>query len=448
MPTLLLIAMSGVRVKDEELRRAGLTLPGFIERSRVIASLPSLGLLSLAGHTPPHWNVEYLEVDDFDDETRARVLARAFDLVAISSLTARVLDAYDLADSLRAAGAKVVIGGLHVSMLPDEAAAHADCVVRGEGESVWPQLLNDFSRGALKPFYDAFGAPHRLENSRAPRYDLLQIEKYNRLTLQTTRGCPLDCSFCGASRLISSFKKKPLALVRRDLEAILNVWPRPFLELADDNTFADKKWSRELVKMLREYSRPWFTETDISVADDDELLELLAESNCAQLLIGLESPRETSLRGLDRANWKSRRVASYREKIAKIQSHGVSVNGCFVLGLDEDDESVFEAVRDFVRECELSEVQITLLTPFPGTALYRKLRAENRLLKPIFWDECTLFDVTFSPRQMSVQTLRDGFAWLMRELYNDAEVANRKARFRDCRRARRASSQLPTETQK
>ena len=143
----LLLALSGVRVKDQELLELGMTLPGFVERSEVIASLPSLGLLTLAAHTPEHWELEYLEVPDSIEDARVHALDGAFDVVAISSLTARILEAYDLADLLRASGLTVVIGGLHASTLPREALEHADAVVQGEGEAVWARL-QEFGVGA------------------------------------------------------------------------------------------------------------------------------------------------------------------------------------------------------------------------------------------------------------------------------------------------------------
>ena len=445
-PRLALISLSGGRVRDEELLREGMTLPGFVERSEVIASLPSLGLLTLAAHTPPHWDIEYLEFDEFSDEDITRLIDGKFDIVGISALSARIFEAYSLADTLRKNGIPVVLGGLHVSALPHEAARHADAVVVGEGEAVWPQLLTDFEAHHLRPQYSSFSQPFQLCQSKAPRYDLLDISKYNRLTLQTTRGCPLDCAFCAASKTISSWKKKPLEQVRRELEAILEIWPRPFLELADDNTFADKKYARELVRLLGEYNVPWFTESDVSLADDDELLELLAQANCAQVLVGVESVNFKSLKDIDRANWKARRADKALAAIEKIQSYGVSVNGCFVLGLDEDDESVFEATRDWVRASNLSEVQITLLTPFPGTRLYHQLASQKRLLQSIFWDRCTLFDINYLPAHLSAQELHSGFTWLMRELYNPVETAKRKAHFKACRKARRTSTAYAINT--
>jgi radical SAM superfamily enzyme YgiQ (UPF0313 family) len=351
----------------------------------------------------------------------------------LSSLTARISDAYRLADRLREAGTTVVLGGLHATALPEEALGHVDAVIQGQGERVWPALLDDFERGALRRTYTSFGHAdfaHCLEDSRVPRYDLLDPDLYNRLPLQTTRGCPRDCVFCGSSRLLGAYQVKPIPTVRRELERILEIWPRPFIELADDNTFIDKPWSRELAALLGEHDVRWFTETDLSIADDEQLLEVLSESGCAQLLIGVESVATPALHGIDSADWKARQSASALHRIRRIQSHGIAVNGCFVLGLDGDDAGAFDRVADFVEEAELCDVQITLLTPFPGTALHGKLRAEGRLLHETFWDECTLFDVTYQPKALSVEELRAAFCDLMRRLYSPEATRRRRARWR------------------
>jgi radical SAM superfamily enzyme YgiQ (UPF0313 family) len=425
--------MSGVRVVDRGLRELGLTLPGFIERGQVIASLPSLGLLTIAAHTPPHWTVEYREVDALTDADLRTIADGRFDLVALSSLTARISDAYRLADHLRIQGTTVALGGLHATALPDEALGHVDAVVQGEGEYAWPALLDDLERGALRRVYSSMGDPslaHRLEDSRIPRYELLNPELYNRLPLRTTRGCPRDCVFCGSSRLLGPYQVKPIPMIRRELERILEIWPRPFIELADDNTFIEKAWSRELCAVLGEYGVRWFTEADLSIADDEPLLEALSQSGCAQVLIGLESVTSPALLAIDSSGWKARQAASALDRVRRIQSHGIAVNGCFVLGLDGDDVGAFDRVAEFVAEAELCDVQITLLTPFPGTALYRKLRAERRLLREPFWDECTLFDVTYRPEAMSVGELTSRFCDLMRTLYGPEATRRRRARWR------------------
>jgi radical SAM superfamily enzyme YgiQ (UPF0313 family) len=428
-----LIAVSGVRVQNERLMRLGLTLPGFVERARVIASMPSLGLLTLAAVTPPGYDVTYLEAPD------ATPPSGDFDLVAISSFTAKSDVMYALADTYRARGTTVVLGGLHCTLLPDEAAAHADAVVVGEGEALWPRVLDDWRTGRLQRVYrNASVRDVDLARVPVPRYDLLDPAAYNRIPVQTTRGCPLDCEFCAASKVFGAYKRKPVERVARELAEVRRLLGVPFVELADDNTFVDKAWSHALVRTLGEAGVHWFTETDVSVADDPELLDLLAASGCRQVLIGFESPREASLRGLEAHDWKARRHAQYRRAIDAIQRRGISVNGCFILGLDADTPDVFPAIERFVRESGLMEVQVTVLTPFPGTALYRRLRAEGRLLRERYWERCTLFDVNFRPRRMTVEELEQGLEYLMGALYHADELKRRRRLYLDAARGRRA----------
>jgi len=429
----ILISMSGVRVYNKKLLELGLTLPGFVDRSKVIASLPSLGLLTLAAHTPDNWEIIYKEIDNYNEAEIAELINEQPNIVAFSSLTARINETYSVADRFRAQGITVVIGGLHVSALPNEAMQFADCVIQGEGEIIWERLLSDYEQNKLQPLYSSISNPNytfHFNSSKIPRYELLDISKYNRLTLQTTRGCPLHCSFCAASRTISSYKKKPIAQIELELDKIFEVWDKPFIELADDNTFVDKAWSKELLKLFGKYKMKWFTETDISVAYDDELLELLAKSNCAQVLIGFETSKAAGLKGIDRNDWKFRQFDNYLDAIDKIQSYGISVNGCFILGFDTDTKDTFKETEQFIKESNLSEVQITLLTPFPGTDLYKQLLQENRLLAENYWDKCTLFDVNFLPKNFSVQELEDSFQELMSNVYASDVVKERKKKFR------------------
>lgn len=425
-----LVAMSGIRAQNKELVELGLTLPGFVERSEVIASLPSLSLLTLAGMTPEPFDVEYHEVADFRD---AGDLPEHFDLVAITSLTAQALDAYRVADRFRASGTTVVMGGLHATAVPDEAARHCDAVVVGEGEPVWRHLLDDFLRGRLRPVYRA--ADHGefdLADAPMPRFDLLDPAKYNRLTVQTSRGCPHKCAFCASSILLTPrYKLKPVPMVIEEIKAIKSLWSRPFIEFADDNSFVNKPHYKELMRALAGEGVRWFTEADVSVADDPGLLGLMRDAGCQQVLIGLESPNRGSLEGIERAaNWKARRRDRYLGAIRAIQDAGITVNGCFILGLDGDTPEIFGDVLDFVRASGLYEVQITFLTPFPGTPLYRQLLAEDRIPEPTNWSLSTLFDINFRPRGMTAAELHDGFLGLMRTLYSDSEVRARRSAFR------------------
>ena len=231
------IAMSGVRAHNAELTRLGLTLPGFVDRNKIIASLPSLGLLTLAGLTPEKFDVEYHEIADLK---KLSELPDRFDLVAISTFTAQLSEAYEVADAYRARNIPVVLGGITVGSLPDEAKEHCASVVIGEGEPLWPEVLADFERGALKPFYTP-SKEFDLANAPMPRFDLLDPDKYNRLTVQTSRGCPHRCEFCASSILLTSrYKLKPVEKVIAEIHEIKKMWPRPFIEFADDNSFVHR----------------------------------------------------------------------------------------------------------------------------------------------------------------------------------------------------------------
>jgi len=434
-----LIAMSGIRCCDAELLKLGLTLPGFLERSQTIASLPSLGLLTLAGMTPAHHQIEYHEVDQIDALTLAD---KHYDLICISSFTAQILEAYALADRLRAAGAgQVVMGGLHVTTMPDEALQHADAVVIGEGEVCWPDVLADAERGTLQRRYKAEGE-WDFVNAPMPRFDLLELDRYNRLTVQTTRGCPLKCAFCASSILLTKkYKHKPVDKVLAEIDAIKALWPRPFIEFADDNSFANPGYWKKLLPELAKRKVKWFTETDIRIAGDHELLTMMRQAGCAQVLVGLESPIKEGLAGLELlGDWKHRRLEHYESAVKTIQSHGIRVNGCFILGLDGHTPAIFDQTYDFARKLEFYDVQITYMTPFPGTPLYKQLKAQGRLLPDFSWSKCTLFDVTYQPEGMTVDELRQGFRDLTVRLYSDEATAWRRETFKQkYRRGREAA---------
>ncbi len=436
--------MSGFRAHNEELTRLGLTLPGFVERNTTIATLPSLGLLTLAGMTPDPFKVDYVEVPDV---TELSDPPGEYDVVAISSFSAQINEAYTLADWYRSIGTRVILGGLHVTALPQEALQHADCVVLGEGESSWPALLSDLQRGYLKRVYDGRSESFDLHNAPMPRFELLDPDCYNRLTVQTQRGCCFRCEFCAASILVSpTYKVKPIEKVIAEIREIKKQWPDPFIEFADDNSFVNKKHSKALMRALARERIRWFTETDVSVAEDDELLQLMRDSGCAQVLIGLESTSYAGLDGLEKkANWKAKQLDHYSGAIQKIQDHGITVNGCFVLGLDGTGTDSFETTWNFVRDSGLYEVQITVLTPFPGTPLYQRLERENRILQENAWELCTLFDVNFRPSCMSVAELEAGLRSLGARLYSAEFTRERRKRFHRRWRALRRDRERPQE---
>jgi radical SAM superfamily enzyme YgiQ (UPF0313 family) len=437
------IAMSGLRLCNAELLELGLTFPGVARRKQAIEALPSLGLLTLAGLTPEKIEVEYLEVRDVNRDE----LPSDFDAVAISSLTATAKEAYALAARFREIGTKTILGGLHVSLSPNEAKGCADSIVIGEGESAWSELIGDLERNQLKPVYDARLRPFDLSDAPMPRFDLLEPDRYPRFTVQTQRGCPWRCEFCAASiRISPTFKVKPVEKVIAEIRRLKELWRDPFIEFADDNTFVNRAHAKQLMRALARERIRWFTESDLSIAQDDELLRMMRDAGCAQVLIGFESPSRLALNGIEqKTNWKARQLESYCRVVETIQSHGITVNGCFVMGLDGAGAESFDAVYDFVKQSGLFDVQITFMTPFPGTPLYERLRNQGRILSEGSWERCTLFDVNFQPQQLSVMELESGFRELGRKLYADDFVRDRGKRFVDqLRNARRVRHRLAT----
>lgn len=435
-----LLALSGVRAHDTKLLALGLTLPGFVERSRIIASLPSLGLLYLGACTPAGHELRYFEAECDSGEPPE---VYGCDLVAISTFSAQIFEAYAIADRLREKGVKVAIGGLHVSVLPDEALAHADYVVVGEGENVWPEVVESAARGAGPAiFWAADVEPVDIARLPVPRFDLLGDRPYNRYTVQATRGCPWRCDFCASTVMLQApYRRRPVDQVVRDIRAIQHLHAQPFIEFADDNTFVDKAWGRELCRALMPLKVKWFTETDLSVAEDTELLDLMHRAGCRQVLIGLESPSAGPLAGLEqRADRKARWAPGYAQAIRTIQGRGVTVNACFVLGLDGHTTDVFREIARFAEEVSPFDVQVTLLTAFPGTPLHARLEREGRILQPGAWQLCTLFDVNHRPSGMTPQELRDGIYWLGEQLYSEEATRRRRKAFVDQHKPQRSST--------
>ena len=335
------------------------------------------------------------------------------------------------------------MGGLHVTSVPDEAAMHCDAVVVGEGEPVWKELLDDADRGRLKSRYGP-GAQFPLSAAAIPAFHLLDPDKYNRLTVQTSRGCPLQCEFCASSILLTSrYKQKPIDNVLAEIDRIRDIWRRPFIEFADDNSFVNRRYWKELLPELKNRHVRWFAECDLSIYQDAELLSLMRDSGCAQVLIGFESVERDVVSELESVRFKAGRVEGYARAVERIQSHGVSVNGCFILGADHHTPDAFRRVADFADEVGLAEVQVTVLTPFPGTPLYERLLKAGRIIEPGAWNKCTLFDVNFFPARMSPERLQWGLVELAAKLYHPDAVRSRRERFFEQLDRRRIRSAMP-----
>jgi radical SAM superfamily enzyme YgiQ (UPF0313 family) len=427
------VALSGFRVREREMLALGMSLPGLASRAGAIGALPSLGLLTLAGLTPDSWSMSYHDPAAITDGLVHEIVATRPTLVAISALTASILDAYSLADRLRAQGVRVVLGGLHVTVCPDEAALHADAIVIGDGEPVWPAILADAAAGSLRARYQA--SPFDLANAPIPRFDLLGDRSRPRFTLQTARGCPLACDFCGASRLLGPFREKPVERIEAELAALCRVQRRPYIELADDNTFAGRREASALLGALERSGVRYFTEADWRIGERPEVVERLAASGCVQVLMGFESLVHPHA-GMGAKSSRLDRMIAAAERL---QDAGVAVIACFILGSDGEDEESMARLGEFLLSAPFADIQLTLLTPFPGTALHRRLGAAGRLLADRDWSAYTLFDVTYRPDRLSPEALQRGFYNLVKMVFA-AGPTNRRDEIRRAVWARRVEA--------
>ncbi len=423
MPHVCLVSLVGFRVREPEMLALGMALPGLGPRAAAVGALPALGLLTLAALTPEHWTQSYHEAPNVDSSLIDLLVRERPTLVAISALSASIHEAYRLADALRDQGVRVCLGGLHATAVPQEASAHADTVVIGEGEGVWRDVLADAERGALRQTYRA-SQPWDLGWSPVPRFDLLRDHERPRFTLQTARGCPLACEFCGASRLLGPFRTKPASLVARELGAITELRPRPHIELADDNTFAGGPRGagrHDLLDALERSGARWFTECDWRLGEDRETAGRLAEAGCVKVLVGIESP-SVRYRGMGA---KAAPIERVMRAIDHLQSSGVAVIGCFIVGSDGETLESMSALADFVLSSDLADVQLTLQTPFPGTALRARLERERRILPDRDWSACTLFDLAYRPDPLSVEELERGFRQIVKMVHSPGPAGRR-----------------------
>lgn len=381
--------------------------------------LPALGLLTLAGMLPSDTHCSWHPAARVDDGLVAAIANEAPALVAVSATTASAEEAYKLGDALRAEGLPCVLGGLHATACPDEALAHFDTVVVGDGEPVWPSVLADAAGGALKPQYRQTWAPHDADWP-VPRFDL-HGDRPSRWTVQTQRGCPFSCEFCAASRLLGSYREKPVAAIRRELGALLALDSSPLIELADDNTFAVRDDAGDLLDVMEAAGALWFTEVDWRVGERPEVLSRLGRAGCVQVLVGLES----AVFRYPGMGQKQAEMGRMLRAIDAIQDAGVVVHGCFIVGADGETRDSMQRLADFILESNLADVQVTLETPFPGTELRNRLVAQDRLLPDRGWSHYTLFDVTFKPDAMTVGDLEEGFHGVLARVHDPSAVARR-----------------------
>jgi len=368
--------------------------------------LPPLGLAMVAALTPPDVEVfltdENVTPIDFQKET---------DLVGITALTVTAQRAYEIADAFRARGVKVVLGGIHPSVLPEEASQHADAVVIGEAEGIWPNLIEDFKADKLQRIYQQHERPSML-NLPIPRRDLFAKGAYMlRNTISTTRGCPYSCSFCTVTSFFGhTYRCRPVEEIIKEIKTLNN---KKLVVFVDDNIIGKPKYAKELFQALIPYKIKWVSQASVTIARDDELLKLAAASGCIDLFIGFESLSPANLTAVGK---KINVIDEYENVIQKIHSHGISIHGFFIFGFDEDDEDTFKRTARFAQKMRLESAQFDILTPYPGTDLYESLDKAGRIFTRD-WSQYG-YDLMFEPKSMSRDMLQNGRAWTWRKFYS------------------------------
>ncbi|HDH06342.1 MAG TPA: B12-binding domain-containing radical SAM protein [Nitrospirae bacterium] len=380
------------------------------------AGFVRLSLPTIAALTPSDWDVEI-----FDSRTAPVDFNSEIDLVGITAFTAEIPNAYKIADGFRNRGVKVVMGGIHVSALPEETLEHADSVVVGEAEKVWEELVHDFEEGALKSLYHS-DELFEMNGMAIPRRDLLDRSIYTSFnSLQATRGCPFNCEYCAVTAFFGNkFRTRPIPDIIKEIKGFDT---REFFFL-DDNITGLPGHAKELFKALIPLKRIWGGQASIKIARDEELLSLYAKSGGRYVLIGFETLSEENLRKINKS-WNS--PDAYKEAIRKIHRAGINIIGSFIFGLDEDDTTVFKRTVDFVMENNIDAAQFHILTPFPGTRLFTAMEKEGRITDRD-WSKYHTSEVIFRPKGMTADELQHGYWWAYHQTYSLKNMLKRSLR--------------------
>ncbi|NWG02522.1 MAG: B12-binding domain-containing radical SAM protein [Syntrophaceae bacterium] len=406
-------------LRTKKLKRVLLIFPrerGIKFSNDTLYPFPILGLTLLAALFPKTYEVkilnEVIEEVDFDAEV---------DLVGITGLTCVIKRAYEIADRFRERGVKVMLGGVHPSLLPEEAKEHADSVFIGEAEGMLHKVIADFESGDLKPFYknrewsDLKGMP-------LPRRDLLN-KRYRPFfkVIETTRGCPNRCEFCSVPIINGKrYRLRPLEEIDQELSTIIHK-KGEYLFLSDDNVTARQDYAFGLFEIFKRHSVKWMGFTTIQIATNEKLLEKARESGCISLFIGFESLLQENLDNVSKRFVDTKELSNL---VKTIQSHRIGIQGAFIFGFDGDDPTIFKKTVEFVQKNNIDLPTFSVLTPFPGTPLFYRLEREESIFDRN-WSHYDMSHVVFKPKKMTVQELQEGYLWAQKYICAPRSILKR-----------------------
>jgi len=377
---------------------------------------PPLNLMQVAGATPAG-----VDISICDASLEEISYDRKADLVGVTANTSQAPAAYEVADEFRARGVPVVMGGMHASAVPEEALGHVDAVVVGEAEGIWSKVVADAHAGEMRGIYRNEEFPS-LEGLPWPRRDLIDHSIYlTGPTMQATRGCPHNCEFCSVSAFFGRRQRlRPVEDVVSEMESI----DAERVILVDDNIMGRPSYAAELFDRLADLKKKWLSQASTTMLKNVDLIKQAGRAGCEALFVGLESIIPENLKEMGKS---FNLVDKYRKLVDVLHEHGISVVGSFMFGLDHDDESVFEKTAEFADKAQIDFGQFSILTPLPGTALYRRLEAEGRIFERD-WAKYDGNHVTFRPRSMSPERLEVGLRWIYDHFYSWRSILRRTAR--------------------
>jgi radical SAM superfamily enzyme YgiQ (UPF0313 family) len=407
MPRLLLITASA-----EGIRRA--------RRSRFL-NFQQITMPYLAARVPAGWQVTHVDEEAEKVNWNAVDSVGRPDVVGITFHTPSAYYAYDLAARFRARGACVAMGGPHVTLMPEEAAFHADAIFVGEAEGLWEEFLGGFATGDIRSVYRRDDAA-TLEGVPMARKELFHRRDFASGVMFATRGCPNHCDFCAIAVMYAhGLRKRPVG----EVAAEYGSFKGKRIIFWDDNIVADREYAKELFRAIAPYGKWWSSQASVQAARDEELLEEAARSGCKQLFLGLESISQASVDGVHK---RFNRVDEYARLVSRVHAHGIAVQAGIVFGFDEDTPAIFKETLDFLEEAGVQNATFNILTPYPGTPLFARLDSEERILTRNWSKYNGRSDVVFQPNLMSAEELLAGFRYANARFYSLRSVAKRMQR--------------------
>ncbi len=372
--------------------------------------VPPITGIHLAAITPAKHQVRVIhqQVEAIDFETDA-------DLIAISFFSGFAEAAYFLAEEFRKCSKIVVGGGPHITYNEEESLQYFDAIVTGEAEDVWPVLLEDTEKGALKNIYR--GTPCDMQDLPTPRYDLLPNKFFIKKVLQATRGCPFSCSFCTVPSLNPGFRLRPVKDVVRDAayDDFPYWWQRKIVWFWDDNLTIRRPYIKALLQEMIPLKKWWLTQASMDIAKDPELLDLMKKSGCIGVFLGIESFGEESLKD---ANKRQNKIKNYKTAVKAIRKRGIAVMAGFIAGFDHDDYAGIVAMADRLMEINIDVPFLSIMTPFKGTSLHEQLKAEGRILPGRGWNHYNGYNVAFQPKNLTPEELLEAHRELWKRSFS------------------------------